>query len=470
MLLHANEVVSSDRLIEELWGEQPPARAAKSLQVQVSRLRKALGGGEGPIITGPHGYSIQVAPGELDLERFVQLAEEGRLALGADNPELGAELLREALSLWRGPPLADLAYEPFAQREIARLEDLRVAALEQLIEAKLELGRHDEVVTQVETLIVEHPYRERLRAQLMLALYRSDRQADALQAYQDARRALVEELGIEPSIHLRELEQAILAQDPSLLVPVSEAPALTGRLHADAGAVRSQPPGFERGLPAPPTRTFGRDEDRDAVATLLRRDEVRLVTLTGPGGVGKTRLALEVARALEPDLRDGAWFVSLAATARVEDVPSTIAQALEISPVRGEDAASALERFFAFQRALLVLDNYEHVLPAASLVSRLLDACQALKVVATSREALRLRAEHRYAVQSLPVPANSGLGAVERSPAAALFVDVLAPTTRPSSSMRATRARSPSSAAGSTDFPSLSSWPLPERRCSRRRS
>ena len=166
---------------------------------------------------------------------------------------------------------------------MSRLEDLRVAALEQLIEAKLELGRHDEVVTQVETLIVEHPYRERLRAQLMLAVYRSDRQSDALQAYQDARRALVEELGIEPSIHLRELEQAILAQDPSL-VPVSQAPALTGRVHADANAMRSRPPGFERGLPAPPTRTFGRDEDRDAVATLLRRDEVRLVTLTGPGG------------------------------------------------------------------------------------------------------------------------------------------------------------------------------------------
>ena len=148
---------------------------------------------------------------------------EGRAELAAERPAQALEALEQALALWRGPVLADLSYEAFAQAEIARLEDLRVAAVEQLIEAKLALGRHAEVVGQLETLIVEHPYRERLRAQLMLALYRCDRQADALQAYQDARRKLVEELGIEPGERLRELESAILAQDAALAVPTAPA-------------------------------------------------------------------------------------------------------------------------------------------------------------------------------------------------------------------------------------------------------
>jgi len=182
LLLHANGVVSSDRLIEELWGEQPPASAAKSLQVQVSRLRKALGRGEGPIITVPNGYSIRVAPGELDLERFTRLAEAGRRALGADDPERGAELLREALALWRGPPLADFAFESFAQSEIGRLEELRLAALEDRIDADLARGQHAELVGELEALVAAQPLRERLRRQLVLALYRAGRQADALEA------------------------------------------------------------------------------------------------------------------------------------------------------------------------------------------------------------------------------------------------------------------------------------------------
>ena len=214
LLLNRNRVVSSERLIDELWGESPPENALKTLQVNVSRLRKALP--EGVLVTRGHGYELVAADEEVDARRFERLLDEGRAELAAEHPEGALEALERAVALWRGAPLADLAYEPFAQAEIARLLDLRVAAEEQLIDAKLALGRHAEVIGPLEAMVEEHPYRERLRAQLMLALYRADRQADALQAYQEARRQLVEELGIEPGARLRELEAAVLAQDDSL--------------------------------------------------------------------------------------------------------------------------------------------------------------------------------------------------------------------------------------------------------------
>jgi DNA-binding SARP family transcriptional activator len=239
LLLHRGETLSTDRLIDELWGERPPATAAKTVQVHISRLRKALAGGGGDgsddlVITREHGYELTLDPERLDSHRFERLVGDGRRELAAGRPERAASALERALSLWRGPPLADLAYEAFAQPEISRLNDLRVAALEQLMEAKLALGRHAEVVGELDTLISEHPYRERLRAQLMLALYRCDRQADALQAYQDARTRLVEELGIEPGERLRELERAILAQDPALAVPAPEAVEPPADLGAEA--------------------------------------------------------------------------------------------------------------------------------------------------------------------------------------------------------------------------------------------
>jgi DNA-binding SARP family transcriptional activator len=226
LLLHPNETLSTDRLIDELWGERPPANAAKTVQMQISRLRKALageaaGGTDRVVVTRGRGYELRVDPDRLDAHRFERLVAEGRRELAAGRPRAAISAFEEALSLWRGAPLAEFAYEPFAQREIARLDDLRAAAREQLIEAKLALGAHAEVVGELEALIGEHPYREHLRAQLMLALYRSDRQADALQAFQNARRTLVEELGIEPGERLRELERAILAQDPALAAPLA---------------------------------------------------------------------------------------------------------------------------------------------------------------------------------------------------------------------------------------------------------
>ena len=235
LLLHPNETLSNERLIDELWGESPPGNALKTLQVHVSRLRKELA--PGVLVTREHGYELQLDVDELDAHRFEGLLEDARGELAAGNPDRALAALERSLALWRGAPLADLAYEPFAQTEIARLEDLRVAAIEHVIEAKLALGRHGEVIGQLEQLVEEHPYREALRAQLMLALYRADRQADALQAYQDARRQLVEDLGIEPGARLRELEAAVLAQDDSLAAEVAEPPPQEVRGDLPSGVV-----------------------------------------------------------------------------------------------------------------------------------------------------------------------------------------------------------------------------------------
>ena len=284
LLLHPNETLSTDRLIDELWGERPPSSAAKAVQVRVSRLRKALAGEDGNgsadlVVTRERGYELKLDPERVDSRRFERLVAEGHSELGAGRPELATAAFERALSLWRGAPLADLAYESFAQPEIARLEDVHVAAIEQLVEAKLALGRHAEVVGQLETLIAEHPYREGLRAQLMLALYRCDRQADALQAYQDARGTLVDELGIEPGERLRGLEQAILSQDPALAAPAAE----TAELPRELGAR---------------TLLVGRDADLEWLRDHWRHargGSGRLVLIAGENGMGKTRLAAELA-------------------------------------------------------------------------------------------------------------------------------------------------------------------------------
>ena len=210
LVLHAGEPVSSDALIEALWGESPPRTARAALQNYVAQLRRALG--PGIVDSSAGGYVLEAVSDQIDLGRFERLAAEGRNADGDER----VEKLREALDLWRGPPLADLLFEPFAASEAARLGELRTTALEDLIDAELARGSGPDLVVELEELIAEHPFRERLRGQLMLALYRSGRQAEALEAYQETRRTLVDELGIEPGAALRELEQAILRQDPSL--------------------------------------------------------------------------------------------------------------------------------------------------------------------------------------------------------------------------------------------------------------
>jgi DNA-binding SARP family transcriptional activator len=285
LVLHANETLTTDRLIDELWGERPPATATKTVQVHISRLRRTLGaragdGSAGAVVTRDHGYALALDPELIDACRFERLVAEGRNELAAGRPRRAASVLEEAFSLWRGRPLGDLSFEAFAQGEIARLDELRVAGLELLIDAKLTLGRHAEMVGELERLVGEHPYRERLRAQLMLALYRSDRQADALQAYQDARSTLVDELGIEPGERLRELERAVLKQDPTLGLP------------AEAERAAEEPGAATRG------RVFvGRGRElADLVAGLedAFAGRGRLVLLVGEPGIGKSRLAEEV--------------------------------------------------------------------------------------------------------------------------------------------------------------------------------
>jgi DNA-binding SARP family transcriptional activator len=219
LLLQAGEHVSADRLIDELWGESPPATARKSLQVRVAGLRRALGGDV--LLTRGDGYLVRLEPNALDLRRFEQLLSDGRDALAAGDPSGAVSTLDEALTLWRGPPLADFAYESFAQPAIARLEDLRVHALELRIEAQLEAGRHPRVIAELKDLVDAHPFRERLRVQLMLALYRDGRQAEALDVYRRTREEFVAQLAIEPGPALQQLQQAILRQDPSLERPLA---------------------------------------------------------------------------------------------------------------------------------------------------------------------------------------------------------------------------------------------------------
>lgn len=224
--MHANEPVSRERLIDELWGAAAPRTVSSVLNVYISKLRRLLAGeaGEQAVLTHAGGYMLSARPESVDARRFESLLARGRTELACDEPERASETLADALGLWRGRPLADLASEPFAQAEIRRLEELRLTAVETRAEADLALGRQDSLVAELEALVTAHPYRERLRAQLMLALYRSGRQAEALETYRHARRAFSEELGIEPGTRLQELEGAILRHDPALGAPGPQKP------------------------------------------------------------------------------------------------------------------------------------------------------------------------------------------------------------------------------------------------------
>jgi DNA-binding SARP family transcriptional activator len=279
LLLHANEPVSSARLVEAVWGQEETPVRRKSLQVSVSRLRKALGDAD-VVATKGTTYEVRVRPGELDAERFESLVEEGRRALASGQAERAAASLREGLALWRGPPLADLAFESFAETDIARLEEQRLAALETRVEADLAAGRHGALVGELRQLVADNPTRERLAGQLMLALYRCGRQAEALEAYRSARQTLVDEIGVEPGPELRRLHEAILRQDDALDPPrahpdlpreldAATAPRLVGR-EAELGWLRERWEQAERG-----TGSF--------------------VAMTGRRGIGRSRLAAELA-------------------------------------------------------------------------------------------------------------------------------------------------------------------------------
>ena len=267
LALDANEAVAADVLIDRLWAK-PPVSAAKLLQVYVSQLRAALGVDAGRIATRPPGYQLVLERGELDSECFEQLVEEARAALDERNPARARRASRRALGLWRGAALADFAYADFAALEAQRLEELRLSAREDLLEAELGLGRHEEMVAELRTLAEQHPLRERMWRLTMLALYRCGRQSEALECYAQARSMFRDELGLEPGEELRALQQAILNQAPELLPQPSD----------------TRPP---TNVPAPLTALFGRERDVSDIRQLLQRDDVRLLTLAGAGGSGR---------------------------------------------------------------------------------------------------------------------------------------------------------------------------------------
>ncbi|MFB4295525.1 BTAD domain-containing putative transcriptional regulator [Actinomadura sp. NTSP31] len=405
LALDAGRVVTGERLIDGLYGEDPPAGAANALQSQVSRLRRGLG--DAGLVEGhPAGYRLLAERDQVDAHRFEALARDGRRALAAGDRARAAVLLKEALELWRGPALADVRSAPFAEPQAARLEEARAAVAEDHAEARLALGEFDAVAAALRDLLDGRPLRERARALLMRALHGAGRQAEALAVFEEGRRVLADELGADPSAELAEVHLAILRGD-------LEGPA------AGAEAVRLN-------LPAQLTSFVGRDEEVRRVGAMLA--EGRLVTLLGPGGAGKTRLAVEAAAREDGEV----CFVDLAPVDRAE-VTTAVLGALGLReggmlPAPGERPADAAERLvtaLSGRRILLVLDNCEHVVAtAAPLAHRLLSACPELRVLATSREALAITGEALWPLPPLALPPEgTPAGEVTRFPAVRLFAD-----------------------------------------------
>ncbi|MEU8215921.1 BTAD domain-containing putative transcriptional regulator [Micromonospora taraxaci] len=377
LLLDAGRVVSADRLIDGLYGEHPPRGAANALQSQVSRLRQTLPAEQNSIEFHPAGYRLAVDPEDVDAYRFERLAEAGRRALAGGDWPRAATVLREALELWRGPALADV---PGAPAQAARLDELRLAAIEDRVDADLAMGASAALVAELREFVVAHPLRERSRGQLMRALAALGRPAEALAEFEDARSTLAEQLGADPSAELAAIHLAVLR----------------GEERGAAGPA----------LPSQLTTFVGRDEELKRVGDLL--GERRLVTLIGPGGAGKTRLAIEAAGRQDGEVR----FVELAGLADGSDVPQAVLTALGLrdaglrAPAEpGRHPTDRLVEALAERRLLLVLDNCEHVIAdAARLAARLLGTCPALRVLATSREPLGLAGEALCPLSGLTVP------------------------------------------------------------------
>ena len=412
LLVDAPGVVERDTLVERLWGDAPPATATTALQVHVSHLRQALepdlrGGACSAIRTAGDGYALEIDRARIDAERFESLVHDAEELAGVE-PEQALGDVESARALWRGRPWGALADEVWLRSDVARIEELRRRADELWGDVQLALGRHELIVDSLTRAVEAEPLREHRWEQLMLALYRCGRQADALRAFQDARHTLTEELGIEPSPALRALEQALLVQDPSLDAPP-----------------RLPPERPRHNLPAALTSLVGREDDLRATRKLLEAS--RLVTLTGVGGVGKTRLAVQSAADLVPRFADGAWLVELAPISDPGLVPGKVAATLGLRERGGQSVTDMIADYLADRSLLLVVDNCEHVIDAAArLVDTLLNAAPHLHVLGTSREPLGLRYEQVLRVPVLEVPAPSDDTDADRlagSAAVQLFVE-----------------------------------------------
>ena len=395
LALKPGETVPRSALVDALWSDEAPATATKTLHSLLARLRGQIrDAGLGELITTREpGYVLNASVDTVDVARFEALVAAAR---HSNEPLGAAKMLREALALWTGDPLAACRPGDWTRQESARLTDLRMDATEDLMECSLALGEHAAVAPLVNALVEQHPFRERLWEQLMLALYRCGRQAESLAAFQRARGVLADELGIDPGPRLKDLEQAVLTADPRLDLPERTPVPVRGNLPADRSSFVDRP-------------------ETAHVADLIRRQ--RLVTLVGVGGVGKTRLALHVARGEQPP--DGVWLVELAALRDKALVPHAVAEALGVVDQTGRGQLSVLAEFLADKDALLVLDNCEHVVDhCAVLVDTLLRTAPGLRVIATSRRALRVYGEQILSVSPLSVPYPAATLFAQRADAA----------------------------------------------------
>ncbi len=400
LVAHRGRTVTTDRLCEELWGDAQPAGPPAVLQSHVSRLRRALRPGA-EIVSRPPGYALEVDEERVDAGRFEHLVGIGR---SAGDPATAAARLEAALELWRGPAFEEFAQLEWARGEAVRLEEIRLVALEELFEARLTLGEHAMVIGELEALVESHPLRERYWLQLMVALYRSGRHGDALRRAETLRTLLRDGLGLDPSLALRELEQKILAEDPTL--DIGRAPLGSRSRRAPAhGAL------------------VGREHDVEVVTGLVEGE--RLVTLAGPGGVGKTRLAWQIAAELWDRMPHGVFVVELGAVREPASTVAAIATALEVQQRQHLSVDETVVEYLRDRRALLVLDNCEHLLEAVGpLVQRLRTWCPELTVLTTSREPLGVAGEHVWPVGPLGLaPADADAATVAAAPAVRLFAE-----------------------------------------------
>ena len=425
LALGAPDVVSTDRLVDGLWGDEPTSNPLGTLQVYVHGVRKALRQVSAVQLVErvPPGYRLAITAEQTDIGRFTSLQRRARDERLRGETRAAAATLEEALSLWRGPALADVRGAPFAEPEAVRLEELRLMAEEDSYDVQLALGEHSALVAELDRAVLEHPTRERFWGQLMTALYRGDRQADALATYARARTRLADELGIDPGQALQHLEVAILRQDPALAAP--SPPPLRSPLGA-ADEVRvalatvqspAVAPREPARVPWTSTPTFGRRDLVTQIRDLLSEGQLRSLTLTGPGGSGKSRVAAVAAEAVAVDFEGRV--VHLTATERTDQ--AQLARELTLA-VTGTDDEAALERLDS--RILVVLDNLESIPNGGRLVHELVERTSCLTVLSTSRLPLRLRAEHEIPVPPLEVPREGApADEIAAAPAVEMFVD-----------------------------------------------
>jgi predicted ATPase/DNA-binding SARP family transcriptional activator len=424
----AGDRVSVDMLEQALWGENPPPSARKTLQVYVVRLRKVVGAAA--ITERDGGYLLDTDRVDVDAARVANLVAEARAALRAGDPDAAAGLLAAASTMFRGDPYEGVAEEALPAGEVARLQELRLSIVEESAEAELACARGDRCAAELEACVQANPYRERAWGLLMRAMYQAGRPADALAAYGRARIRLAADLGIEPGPALREIEQAILTHDSGLagvanstarLGPSNLPAAVTPLAGRDLELVGPSPDGQRRhqtrrridNLPAAVSPLLGRKAEVDEVRLLLMDQQCRLVTLCGPGGTGKTRLALAVTEQLAADAADGACNVDLAPLRDDHQVLPAVATALGVTARNPAELEAAVAAFLRPRQLVMILDNFEHVLSAWSVPSNLLTAAPRLVMLITSRTPLGISGEQQYDVQPLAVPRRSPLPPLE---------------------------------------------------------